>query len=220
MDILLSEIPIVLLHESGVFLPNSRTLVLADIHLGKSATFRTRGIPVPEGDTASDLFRITELIEKYNAKQLVIAGDLVHAEDGLTEHTVSLLKDWLKTLEIPVILTEGNHDKKSRLPSLDLEIVESCVIDGILITHDPRDLADGRAGIAGHLHPSYLFRESARVKMSLRGFYLKQSQHLILPAFSPFTGTHPITPSIGDQFFSITQNKLHEIQLMIGGQKL
>ena len=41
----------------------SRTLFVADLHLGKSATFRARGLPVPSGTTQDNLRRLAALVQ-------------------------------------------------------------------------------------------------------------------------------------------------------------
>ncbi len=213
MNINLGKTAVTLLPEFGVLLPSSETLVLADIHLGKSAAFRSRGLPIPEGDTEDDLKRIDTMIENYGAKQLVIAGDMVHAADGLTDYTLKTLRAWLAQLSVPVVLTEGNHDRKSFLPELRLEQVKSFYVDDIFITHEPKDLPRESPGIAGHLHPSYILKDTPRTSMKLKGYHLCYPHHLVLPAFSHFTGTHSITPAKGDRFISVTENHLHEIPL-------
>ncbi len=68
-----------LLAGGAVYLADSATLVLAGLLLGKSAAFRAKGLPVPEGDDARDLGRLQTLVEKHAAVRLVIAGDLFHA---------------------------------------------------------------------------------------------------------------------------------------------
>lgn len=213
MQISLKNFPIHLLPEGGVFLSETRTLVVADVHLGKSATFRTRGIPIPEGDTDHDLDRLTQLIKTHKPCELVIAGDLVHAADGLTSHTLEKLAVWLDLQKIPVILTEGNHDKKSRLPTFSLKIVSFYLAGEIHITHDPADLPNDHAGLAGHLHPSYRLRLSPRESHRFKGFHLRHPHHLVLPAFSKFTGTHPIIPFPHDRFFALTAKRCQEIPL-------
>ena len=41
-----------------------RWLVIADVHFGKAATFRARGVPVPHGTTSGNLRRIDALIDR------------------------------------------------------------------------------------------------------------------------------------------------------------
>ena len=46
---------LVLLPEKAVFWPSEKTLIVADLHLGKTAAFRAAGIGVPELTTTADL---------------------------------------------------------------------------------------------------------------------------------------------------------------------
>ncbi|NBP80976.1 hypothetical protein EBU58_09735, partial [bacterium] len=50
-----------LLPGRGAWLPTSRTLLVADLHLGKAASFRHAGLPVPEGSSGGDLQRLERL---------------------------------------------------------------------------------------------------------------------------------------------------------------
>ena len=213
MELVLGTAKIELLPGRATFLCDSAALIVSDLHLGKSATFRKRGLAVPEGSTASDLSRLTGLLKKTKASQLVIAGDLVHSADGLTTSVIASLKDWLEEISIPVTLTEGNHDSRSWLSrhKLNFKTTPSLEISDLLITHDPADLQPDQPGIAGHLHPGIRVKESARQSLRIGGFYLRQSNHLVLPAFSEFTGTHPVSMSPGDRFFVELNDKISEI---------
>src|SRR5215213_2758960 len=71
-----------LLPDRAVYWPARSTLLVADVHFGKCATFRSLGVPVPAGSTQKDLARLTKLIELTSARRLVILGDLVHARAG------------------------------------------------------------------------------------------------------------------------------------------
>jgi len=217
MEITLGNTTAELLPGRALFLPTSGTLVVADIHLGKSATFRTRGLPVPEGTTASDLGRLTELIEQSKARRLVIAGDLVHSADGLRESVMTLFRTWITQMAIPITLTEGNHDSRAWIKghNLNLKIVSEETIEGILITHDPADLQDGQPGIAGHLHPGAKITDQSNRPIRVAGFFLHRSEHLILPAYSEFTGIHPISPKESDRFFTELGECVTEIPISL-----
>ena len=69
----------VLRADRTLWLPEGRTLVVSDLHLGKAAVFRHHGLAVPEGDTERDLGRLSEAIGSCGAERLVIAGDFFHA---------------------------------------------------------------------------------------------------------------------------------------------
>ena len=204
MQVTLGTTKAELLADRAVFLPGSKTLVIADLHLGKSATFRTHGVPVPEGSTTADLSRLRILLSTTGAKTLVVAGDLIHSHDGLTASVLDALHLWLEEIAIPVILTEGNHDRRSPLArrNLPLEIVPDILTDDLIITHDPKDLPHDQPGIAGHLHPGIRLRESRQSSLRLPIFLLRNKNHLILPAFSEFTGLQLVKPTPTDQFYT------------------
>lgn len=55
-------VPIELLAERAAWLPASKTLLVADLHLGKAQSFRRSGVPVPAGTTAAMFGRLDRLI--------------------------------------------------------------------------------------------------------------------------------------------------------------
>ena len=55
--------------ERALYWPRGRTLFVADVHLGKGATFRAGGVPLPRGATANDLGRLTALVERTRARR-------------------------------------------------------------------------------------------------------------------------------------------------------
>ena len=206
---------ITLLPGRAALLPKSGTLIVADLHLGKSATFRSRGLAIPEGSTSADLQRLKEIIKSTGDQQIVIAGDLIHSADGWIETTQNQLIDWLQEIQTPAILTEGNHDRRSHrgYTHLPLTVVKKIEIDGIFITHDPADLPAGQTGIAGHLHPGVRIREGGGRSFKMECFHLSDRNHLVLPAFSEFTGTQAMAPARGDRFFVEIHNKVTELPM-------
>ena len=213
MTITLGTTPVTLLSEHAVFLGESAALVVSDVHLGKSATFRSKGIPVPEGDTAFDLEKLSMLIKTHSPTRLIIAGDLFHAQDGMSPEVMRIFRDWEKEVTIPVILIEGNHDRMARLfhHDIPIEIIPFIDIDGLRITHDPNDLPRETPGIAGHFHPGISVSESARRSIKTAIFHLKHTHHLILPAFSRFTGIHIAQPGPEDRVFIPVRGKVMEL---------
>ncbi|MBZ0171464.1 MAG: DEAD/DEAH box helicase, partial [Phycisphaerales bacterium] len=65
-----------LLPERAVWWPARRTLLVADLHLGKPASFRSAGAPVPEQVTGADLARLSSLIKTQHAQRVIVLGDL------------------------------------------------------------------------------------------------------------------------------------------------
>lgn len=213
MTIELGNTQVTLLAAHAAFLNESSVLVVSDLHLGKSATFRSRGIPVPEGDSQADLESLSNLIKETDPSRLVIAGDLVHAKDGMSTHVLDVFREWLDQITIPVTLTEGNHDRMARLSEhpLSIETIRSFEIDGICITHDPDELPSDQPGIAGHLHPGLRLRDGPRRSLRTPFFFLRHPHHLVLPAFSKFTGLNIMQPSENDGIFVPNRSKVLQI---------
>lgn len=200
-----------LLPECAAFLTNSSTLVVADVHLGKSAAFRAKGLPIPEGDNARDFARLLDLSRKHHAAHLVIAGDLFHAPSGITPELESALHDFLRDLAIPVTLVLGNHDLKipGLVPSLrrahDLSLEEN-----IRVIHDPADAMGEFLHISGHWHPVVKIPDGKRTSLRLPCFLLRENT-LVLPAFGSFTGGAVIASTPADRVFVALRDQVIEL---------
>ncbi|RYD28816.1 MAG: ligase-associated DNA damage response endonuclease PdeM [Verrucomicrobiaceae bacterium] len=186
------------------------TLVVADVHLGKSATFRAKGLPVPEGDTERDFRRLAEMVVKHGVSHLVIAGDLFHARSGLTEPVEAALTGFLSQVGIPVTLVIGNHDTKLRRFPAGLVCVEHFDIDEIRIVHDPAHADRERLHISGHWHPAVRIPDGRRRPLRLPCF-LYRNNTLVLPAFGSFTGGAVLSPEAGDRIFAALRDQIVEI---------
>ncbi|RYD19274.1 MAG: ligase-associated DNA damage response endonuclease PdeM [Verrucomicrobiaceae bacterium] len=204
-----TEHPHVTILPEGVVLVAS-TLVVADVHLGKSATFRAKGLPVPEGDTERDFRRLAEMVVKHGVRHLVIAGDLFHAPAGMTGELETALAEFLTEVGIPVTLVMGNHDAKlSRLP-VGLVCVEHLDLDQIRIIHDPASAESGRLHISGHWHPVVRIPDGMRTSLRLPCF-LYRGNTLVLPAFGSFTGGAILAAEEGDRIFAALRDQIVEI---------
>jgi uncharacterized protein len=199
-----------LLPEGAAFLVGTSSLVIADIHLGKSATFRARGLPVPEGDTELDLTRIRNLVHETHARRLVIAGDLFHAPAGISRDLADLLSEFIETLAIPLTLIQGNHDAKLKQLPADLVAVPHLDQENIRILHDPKDASPDHLNIAGHWHPVARIPDGKRTSLRLPCFLFRK-QTLIIPSFGSFTGGAIIDPEPGDRVFIPLRGQVIEL---------
>lgn len=190
-----------LLPGRAAFLPATSTLLVADVHLGKAATFRKAGMPVPEGSAQQDLARLRAIVEASGAERLLVLGDLFHAASGCTPRVFgefAAFRDAISGTKVALVL--GNHDRRVRLPaSLGLDdVVEELSEGGMRFVHDPDDTgvsgAIGTAGrlvVCGHLHPRLAIRTPSGARLAERCFVL-QGSLLVLPAFGSFTGSHAV----------------------------
>ncbi len=203
-----------ILPEGCVFLGGSSTLVVADVHLGKSAAFRARGLPVPEGDTERDLQRLAKLVRNYDVNHLVIAGDLFHAQAGITGELKTALERFLDELEITVTLVIGNHDSKiSSLPTR-LKCVPHMVLEDVIIVHDPAHTHGRQLHISGHWHPVVKIPDGKRTWLRLPCFLFRDNT-LVLPAFGSFTGGAVLSPAADDRIFAALRDQMVEIPLAL-----
>jgi DNA ligase-associated metallophosphoesterase len=198
-----AEAEIVLVPGRAAYLPATSTLLVADLHLGKAATFRSKGIPVPEGSAQKDLARLALLVAATRAKRLLVLGDLFHAKSGCTEEVFAEFTAARgRFSDTEVLLVAGNHDRSvGRLPA-------GLGIDSVLRTHDeppfhfvhepgtplPEPDRDEPFTIAGHLHPVIALAAPSGDRLIDRCFVAEPGL-LVMPAFGSFTGGHRMSPT-------------------------
>jgi DNA ligase-associated metallophosphoesterase len=200
-----------LLPEGAVFLMDTATLVLADVHLGKSAAFRAKGLPVPEGDSARDFQRLLELSAQHHAAELVIAGDLFHAPSGITPELEDALGGFLESIGIPVTLVIGNHDSGVSNLGVNLRAVPLLDLGNrVRVIHDPAHASGDLMHLSGHWHPVVKIPDGKRTSLRLPCFLLRGNT-LVMPAFGSFTGGAIIRPEVGDRIFVTLREEVIEL---------
>ena len=197
-----------LLPESAAWHVASRTLFIADLHLGKSATFRARGLPVPSGTTQDNLLRLAALVRTHGAERVVFLGDLLHSRHAQRASAIAPLHEWRDDhAALHCVLVRGNHDSHAGDPprSLRFEVVDEPwpVPDaaGLVGCHHPQRVA-GATVLAGHWHPAVTLRGPARDHQRLACFCLV-GEVLVLPAFGAFTGSSPQSPPGGSTCYPV-----------------
>jgi DNA ligase-associated metallophosphoesterase len=193
--------------------PRARTLFVADVHLGKAATLRAGGVPIPRGATASDLARLSRLIESTAATRLVVLGDFFHAAAGRVDALDAAFRNWRSAHRpLAIVLVRGNHDAHAGDPPADwgIDVVaEPHALPPFLACHRPQSPTSGYA-LCGHVHPGVRIegraRESARLPCFLLG-----PRRALLPAFGRLTGLATIQPAPGEQTVVIAGERLFRL---------
>lgn len=204
LSITLGGTPLQLLADRAILHQPSGTLLIADLHLGKSATFRAAGLPVPEASHDHDLHRLTTLVRTTAAQSLIVLGDLVHSRCWDNPATRSAFVHWRAAhTQLDVSCICGNHDLRSgQLPDdwLVRSLGETATLGNLSLVHDPALAHDATPTLAGHLHPGVNLRAGrGRSARALRGpCFWQRNLCLTLPAFGGFTGLCMIDPQPGD----------------------
>ena len=193
-----------LLPEHALWWPEGRVLFIADLHLGKAATYRALGQPVPSGTTAENLRRLNQLIIHYQPAQLVFLGDFLHAAQARTASVLSQLETWRQTHEnINCTLVRGNHDSRAGDPPAALnisEVDEPYLVGPFAACHHPQQHAT-HAVLAGHMHPAVQLQGPARDRLRLPCFVFEE-RSAVLPAFGEFTGGCTVASQPGMQLYA------------------
>lgn len=196
--------------QRGVWWPERRTLLVADLHLGKAATFRAAAIPIPDA-THEDLARLDSLLARTGATELVILGDLIHARRGRCETTFEAVTRWRsRRPDLSVRLVRGNHDLRAGPPpaAWSFEVLaEDAELGPFALRHYPDPI--GRPALAGHLHPKIRL-EHGGDRLDLPCYLLRRDV-LVLPAFTQFSDSTRIRREPADAVFAIGGDEVFRI---------
>lgn len=199
-----------LLPERAAFWQEARTLLVADLHWGKSQTFRALGMPVPGDALEDDLARLRRALERTDAARLVVLGDLIHAREGVTPDVTERVGAWRRAHPVPALLVRGNHDR--HVPELPAEwrigtVAGVCTDGPFRFVHDPdrhRD-ADGYV-LAGHIHPAARVGRG-RTALRVPAFHFGEEVG-VLPAFGSFTGGTVLPRRPTDRVYGIADDEV------------
>jgi uncharacterized protein len=205
---------LVLLPERAAFWPARKALFVADFHLGKAATFRRAGIPLPSGTTSENVERLGRAIDKTGATSVVFLGDFLHAKQGRAESTFNRFGAWREARNaVDVVMVRGNHDKKAGDPPDEWRM--RCIEAGerigpFVLNHEPGPARGGGYALAGHIHPAVRLSGCGEDSLRLPCFWFG-ARYGVLPAFGAFTGNAEVRPRRGDQVFVIAEDEVVEV---------
>jgi DNA ligase-associated metallophosphoesterase len=204
---------LVLLADRALFWQEAKTLVVADAHFGKAHTFRSAGIPVPPGTTATDLERLSHLVDRWHPQRLLFLGDLIHGPVDAAPDFDRSIAAWRKRYKrLQLLLVTGNHDRRAGALPLAFQfdgIQEQWASRPFCFTHRPQ--ANNRHyGIAGHIHPAVQVSGKGRQRETLACFRFGK-QSALLPAFGSFTGRQVIRPASGDRVFVVAEETVLDL---------
>ncbi|WP_442754227.1 ligase-associated DNA damage response endonuclease PdeM [Methylocystis sp. JAN1] len=214
---------LILLPQRAVWQAETRTLWIADLHLGKAASFRALGQPVPRGTTQENLARLGALIDAHQARRLVVLGDFFHARSGRTPGLLAQLRDWRAARGgLECIVVRGNHDIRAGDAPADCGFAsqdEPFAIDGVEGWHHAdggKDPSHGPILLSGHLHPVARLAGPGRDRLRLPCFCLRAAA-VVLPSFGEFTGGRAVNPRDWDALVVTTGERLFPVDAVSSG---
>jgi DNA ligase-associated metallophosphoesterase len=205
-----------------LFWEEEKSLILSDLHFGKTGHFRKAGIAVPQSVYRDDLLRLLSLIQYFQPRQLLVVGDLFHSRENKELSWFRRWRDDFPDLGIRLIL--GNHDILHEGWYEQAGIVVSrnlLQIGAFAFIHDIMEVVGEGLGVekgggglqkgsgaqlpyffSGHLHPGIRIRGLGKQILQFPCFYFG-SEYAVLPAFGAFTGTVSIDPLPESNVFAI-----------------
>ncbi len=153
----------------------TKTLLIADPHLGWEMQLQKKGIHVPS-QTAKILKKLTTIITKYKPDKLVILGDVKYTVVSHEFGEWQDIPDFFHKLEGcigSIAIVRGNHDANLEplLPeNVELLPATGAVIGDVGVFHGHKWPSPALLGcktlVMGHLHPVVVFRDPTGCKIT------------------------------------------------------
>ena len=185
----------------AVWLPGTRTLAVADLHLGYAWAHRHGGQLMPISAVEDTIPRLAALVDEFAPRELLLLGDIVHRAVPVPalQKELACLKEEIGT-RTELRWIAGNHDRDLAVllarAGLEVDLHARHQLDGFTFVHGDAplevaqdDLRGARAcgGLifCGHEHPAITI--SDRVTTTLKcPCFLLAPELIVLPAFSPW----------------------------------
>lgn len=209
MRITLEGEQFLLLKERAAIWEDQKTLLIADLHIGKVSHFRKNGIPVPSMAETNNRWRLADILLTHKPKKVIFLGDLFHSKLNTSWADFVDFMDGFRDTNF--ILVKGNHDTLSDRTFEDagLKVVDEYKVGPFLFSHDATETE--LYNIHGHIHPGVGLKGAGRQRLSLPCFYFGQDTG-IFPSFGDFTGLHKIKPLKTDRIYVSTPDAVVQVQ--------
>jgi uncharacterized protein len=200
-----------------IFWEEEKSLIVSDLHFGKTGHFRKSGIGVPQTVYREDLQRLMTQVQYFQPRQLLVVGDLFHSREN---KELDLFLRWRNDLAgLAVRLIRGNHDilPEYFYRNMGIEVNEErLVLSGFSFVHDAnsgaiRGIPDPSYVFSGHIHPGVRINGLGRQSLCFPCFYFGEAA-AVLPAFAKFSGLAGIQMKKEDSVFAIVKDRVLQFQ--------
>jgi len=223
-----------------IYIGDSKTLVLSDLHLGfeeaasRGLSYSLRGVSgytaifLPRIQLRKTLSMLSLVLEELDVSRVIINGDLKHAFDRLLRQEREEITDLVKFLRSSgvedIIVVRGNHDNfiKPVLRKLDVEFVGgfSTVTSNKRVLfihgHENFSLDEYDIVVIGHEHPALKCFETYKFPCFLK-IPLRENRYLVvMPATGPYHPGITVTPNPEDYLSPLIKraNNLYSMSII------
>lgn len=167
------------LPRSLLLLERTRSLVVADAHLGYEDVI---GGALPLWSTREGADALLAACEREDAREIIFLGDVIHSS-RMSRGAASVVRGALAKLRerCTVTIVVGNHEGHSRGEAILGEVEDAVERDGWVLVHGDEPVLVPRA-IIGHVHPSIALGGHTSVPA-----FLATTRTIVVPAFTPYS---------------------------------
>lgn len=202
---------LLLLPQKAIYWQQQQTLMVADVHLGKTGHFRKAGIAVPRDLEQNDLAVLSDLVAEFKPERIIFLGDLFHSDMNADWEWFAMWRQQFPNVTIDLV--RGNHDiiADKYYDQLNISLHKQMIIGPFLMLHHP--LTEDELGLitqyafCGHIHPGINLKGKGRQSITLPCFAFG-SRQAILPSFGKFTGKVAVQTCKTDNVFAIVKDKV------------
>ena len=210
------------------YLPDVKTLVMSDLHIGYEEHLSKQGVLVPRTQFKQIIKRLDWIISHVAVERVVLNGDIKHEFGTISKQEwreVLRLIEYFEKQNIEIIVVRGNHDtilgpisRKKQLKEVrELRHKDILMVHGDYV---PERLAP--IILMGHEHPAITLREKAKqekFKCFIKGKF-KKSILIVQPSLNPLTeGTDvtkeqvlsPLLSDLSNFEVFIVNDRTHEV---------
>ncbi len=202
----------------AVYHDKTRTLIIADVHLGYEEYMTQLGVYLPRLQLKGAMEVIKRAVRAVDAKRVAIVGDVKHAyEKLLRQERVEIIKlvRFVGELGLELVLVRGNHDTfiSPLLKKLGVDVIEDHLDlgGGILLAHGHKGIdGDFEVVVMGHEHPALQVDVAgARVKLpALLEVPLENGSFaIVLPALGVYQTGNPLSLERSQYLSPIIKNQ-------------
>ncbi len=198
-----------LLPEKAIWWADQKTIIIADLHLGKTSHFRKQGLPIPQKSSERDYLVLERLLQNFKPEKILILGDLFHSEYN---NEWDIFGQFIKKYPFTTFeLVIGNHDILSADRYFSIGLLnhgEELQYQNLVFSHKPIDkIQENFLNFSGHIHPGVRVEGLGRQSITMPCFYL-DGRNFILPAFGNLTGLHILAKTKTSKIFAVSGSKI------------